>query len=225
MAAVLAPWPFLDGGATAVLVATVFDGATVEEELLWRGGGRVAARLAGGDVEVRLGAGGFELALARAYDGEVAVGARAVELRELSLCGINVLPLGTRTRVTVRVGLLTFAIAGTTPPRRLPLGPPASWRQRAGIAAAAVAGAVFALALHATAPRAPTWTVPDTVRVKVSLMLPSLQGGRAASAAHEQRAHAAARAATPATAAAAPATAESVPQDRAMQHAAKWATT
>ncbi|MGZ3408254.1 MAG: hypothetical protein ACXVAN_17515, partial [Polyangia bacterium] len=70
----LAPWPFLDGGAMAVVVATVFDGATVEQELLWRGGGRVKARLADGDVEVRLGGGGFELVLARSCDGDVEVG-------------------------------------------------------------------------------------------------------------------------------------------------------
>jgi hypothetical protein len=193
MAAVLAPWPFLDGGATAVQVATIFDGATVDDELLWRGaGGRVAARLADGDVEVRLGGGGFELVMARACDGEARVGTRVVELRELSLCGATVLPLGPRTRVTVRAGLLTFAIAGTTPPRRLPLGPPVSWRRRAGIAAAALAGTLFVAALQSTAPRRPSWDISDGVRVKVSMMLPSLHGGQAPSAREERAAQAAA---------------------------------
>ncbi|MCU1278738.1 MAG: hypothetical protein JWM53_2284, partial [bacterium] len=130
MAAVLAPWPFLDGGATAVVVATEFDGATVEQELLWRGGPRATARLAGGDVEVRLGGGGFELVLTRSCDSEVVVGTRVVELRELSLCGVTVLPLGPRTRVTVRVGMLTFVLAVTTPPRMLPLAQSGSWRRR-----------------------------------------------------------------------------------------------
>ena len=206
MGAVVAPWPFLDGGATAVLVATIFDGATVEEELLWRDGGRVAARPGGGEVEVRLGAGGFELVLPRACDGEVEVGDRAVALRELSLCGVTVLPLGPRTRVTVRAGLTTVRVVATTPPRRLPLGPPVSWRQRLGVAVAALAGATFVVALHARAPKTPSWTIPDTVRVRVSLLLPSLPGGRApSSAADESAAHAAARAAAAAAAAKRPA--------------------
>ena len=92
MAAVLAPWPFLDGGAAAVQVATIFDGATVEEELLWRGaGGRAADGALGDDgaVAVRLGDGGFEVVLRRTCEGEVRVGARVVELRELSLCGVR----------------------------------------------------------------------------------------------------------------------------------------
>ena len=82
-------------------VATIFDGATVEEELLWRGA-RARARLAEGDIVVRMGTCGFEVALARACDGDVAVGGR---LRELSLCGVRaVLPIGPRTCVTVRAG-------------------------------------------------------------------------------------------------------------------------
>ncbi|MCA1664779.1 MAG: hypothetical protein LC659_10995, partial [Myxococcales bacterium] len=92
MAAQLGPWPFLDGGAAAVQVATIFDGATVEHELLCRGargGWRAPVRLGGdGAVEVRLGDGGFELLLARTCDGDVRVGAGVVELRELSLCGV-----------------------------------------------------------------------------------------------------------------------------------------
>jgi len=194
MAAVLAPWPFLDGGAVAVLVATIFDGATVEEELLWRGaGGRAAARLGDGGVVVRLGDGGFEVVLARTCDGDVRVGGRVVELRELSLCGVTALPIGPRTRVTVRAGMLTFAIAGTTAPKRLPRAAPVSWRRRAGIAMAALAVAGFGVALQATAPRVPSWNISDSVRVKVSLLMPSLQGGSAPAAAAETRAHSAAR--------------------------------
>ncbi|HEX4457361.1 MAG TPA: hypothetical protein VIA18_05300, partial [Polyangia bacterium] len=57
MAAVLAP--FLDGGASAVRVQTIFDGATVEEVLLWRGArARGAMRVGDGAVEVRAVAGG-----------------------------------------------------------------------------------------------------------------------------------------------------------------------
>src|SRR5690348_17131558 len=112
MASVLAPWPFLESGAAAVSVATVFDGATLDETILWAGGA-VEARGAGGELLVRRGGeGGFELLLRGACDGVVAVGAREVELRELSLCGVTALPIGPRTRVTLRDGAVTVAVAG-----------------------------------------------------------------------------------------------------------------
>jgi len=181
MGAVLARWPFLDGGATAVLVATIFDGATVEEELLWRGGGRVAARPGGGVVEVRLGACGFELVLPRACDGEAEVGGRSVELGELSSCGVTVLPLGPRARVTVRAGLVSVRVVATTPPKRLPAAAPVSWRRFATAAAAAAMASCFVVAVQATAPRRASLALPESVRVRVSLLTPPLRGGRAPS--------------------------------------------
>ncbi|HEY2744746.1 MAG TPA: AgmX/PglI C-terminal domain-containing protein [Polyangia bacterium] len=210
MAAVLAPWPFLDGGASAVQVATIFDGATVEEALLWRGGAR-GVRLAEGELEVRAAPdGGYELVVGRACDGEVAVGARVVGLRELSLGGVRVVPIGPSTSVTVRVGLTAYVVAGTTAPRRLPLGPAGSWRRRAAIAVVAMAGALFALALRVTAPRVPSWAVADSVRVKVALLMPGLSGARTAAEARETGATARAKTAKTTSAAAARAAAAKV---------------
>ena len=112
---------------------TIFDGATVEEVLLWRGararGALRVGRRRGRGARVAGGGGGaYELVRdAGVRRARSSVGARVVELRELSLCGVRVVPMGPRTRVTVRVGLRTWVIAGTTPPRRLPLAPAGSW--------------------------------------------------------------------------------------------------
>ena len=177
----LAPWPFLDGGAAAVSVAMIFDGATVEQEYLWRGGA-VEARDPSGTLMVRRGRDGFEVVLPRACRGEIAVGARVVDLRELSLCGVAAVPVGPRTRVTLRAGAVSFVVTGTTAPRRLRLQPSGSWRRRTALAATAVMLALCALALQTATPRKLEWRLPEIVRTRVAL-LASQGGGRTAATA------------------------------------------
>ncbi|MDB4966124.1 MAG: putative abductin-like protein [Myxococcales bacterium] len=182
MRALLAPWPFLEGGATAVEVATIFDGATVEQRYLWHEGDDVARDPAGAPL-VRRGANGFEVVLPRCCEGEVVVGRRAVDVRELTLCGVAAVPIGTRTRATLRVGAVTYVVAGTTAPRRLALGPTGSWRRSAALAATAVAACMCGGMLQwSGAPRRADWTIPDLVRTRLALLEP-LAGGRAATAA------------------------------------------
>jgi hypothetical protein len=183
MGALLAPWPFLESGATAVEVATIFDGATVEQRYLWSDGDAVA-RDPGGGLLVRPDESGFEVVLPRGCDGEVAVGRRTVDVRELTLCGVAAVPIGSRTRATLRVGAVTFVVAGTTAPRRLALGPTGSWRRRAGLAATALVACACGTMLHWTAqPKRAEWTIPDIVRTRVALLVPALEGGRAATVA------------------------------------------
>jgi hypothetical protein len=150
---------------------------------LWSDGDAVA-RDPGGGLLVRRDASGFEVVLPRGCDGEVAVGRRTVDVRELTLCGVAAVPIGTRTRATLRVGAVTFVVAGTTAPRRLALGPTGSWRRRAGLAATALVACACGTMLHWTArPKRAGWTIPEIVRTRVALLVPALSGGRAATAA------------------------------------------
>jgi hypothetical protein len=150
MGVVLAPWPFLVGGAVAVEVALLLDGDVIEQRYLWRGGGVTEARDAGGLLRVRLGIDGFELLIHGVRDGVVRVGERAVSLRELGLCGVVALPIGASTTARLRCGTTELRVAGTTAPRRLPLATTRSGRDLAAAAVAIVAGLCCAIGLLST---------------------------------------------------------------------------
>jgi TonB family protein len=144
----------LDSGAAAVEVTTIFDGVTIDQQLLWRGGA-VEARDPTGAATVRLGDGGFELVRP---DGER-------------------MAFGPLTRVTLEIGGVTFVVAGTTPPRRLPVRARGSWKERAGLLAVAVVGVLSGVLLQTAKVRRASWEVPEIVRKRIALLGASLSGG------------------------------------------------
>lgn len=144
----------VDGGAAAVEVSVIFDGATLEQCVLWRGG-EVEARDPSGAIVVRLGDGGFELV--EADDKRV--------------------PIGPLTRFTLERGGATMVVAATTPPRRLPARARGAWRRHLGLIAAAAVAVVSGVLMQTAKPAMRTWQPSETVRRRIALLNSTMPGG------------------------------------------------